>query len=88
MVAIVLQNERENRRIFTALLGHVRSVYSFLNFSIVADYIFVLVILYVCIKRKMCYLNLHYLLYITNAITYSAILIKDVVILKITQWLS
>lgn len=40
MVAIVLQNERENRRIFTALLGHVRSVYSFLNFSIVADYIF------------------------------------------------
>lgn len=40
MVAIVLQNERENRRIFTALLGHVRSVYSFLNFSIAADYIF------------------------------------------------
>lgn len=40
MLAIVLQNERESRRIFTALLGHVRSVYSFLNFSIVADYIF------------------------------------------------
>lgn len=40
MVAIVLQNERENRRIFTALLGRVRSVYSFLNFSIVAEYIF------------------------------------------------
>lgn len=40
MVAIVLRNERESRRIFTALLGYVRSVYSFLNFSIVADYIF------------------------------------------------
>lgn len=40
MVVIVLQGERENRRIFTALLGHVRSVYSFSIFSIVADCIF------------------------------------------------
>lgn len=40
MVAIVLQDERESRRIFTALLGHVRSAYSFSNFHIVADYIF------------------------------------------------
>lgn len=40
MVAIVLQDERENRRIFTALLGHVSSVRSFSNFNIVAGYIF------------------------------------------------
>lgn len=40
MAAIVLQDERENRRILTVLLGHVRSAYSFSNFHIVADYIF------------------------------------------------
>lgn len=40
MVAIVLQDESENRRIFSALLGHVRSAYRFSNFNIVAGYIF------------------------------------------------
>lgn len=51
-----MQEERENRRILTALLGHVRSAYSFSNFSVVTDHIFG-----VDLKRKMCYLNLHYL---------------------------
>lgn len=40
MVAIVLQDERENRRIFIALLGHVKSACSFSNFNIVADHVF------------------------------------------------
>lgn len=39
MVAIVLQDDSENRRIFAGLLGHVRSACSFSNFSIVAHHI-------------------------------------------------
>jgi len=55
MVATVLQDEKENGRIFAALLGPVRSAYSFSNFSIVADHIFG-VRNFVCSLRKTCYL--------------------------------
>ena len=72
MVATVLQDEKENGRIFAALLGPVRSAYSFSNFSIVADHIFG-VRNFVCSLRKTCYLNLHYLLHTTAGIACSAI---------------